>query len=76
MFRQFFHLCVVIIDKSDHVSFPRLDLFDVGNDLVVIVVIRGDGKNRHILVDQGDRTVFHLCCRVTFRVDVRNLFQF
>ena len=51
MFRQFFHLCIVIVDKSDHVSFTGLDLFDVGNDLVVIVVIRGDGKNRHVLVD-------------------------
>ena len=38
--------------------------------------MRGDEHHRHLLVDQRDRAVFHLRCRVALSVDIADLLQF
>ena len=38
-------------------------------------MVGGDENHRHILVNQGDGTVFHLGSRITFSMDVGNLLQ-
>ena len=35
----------------------------------------GNNNHRHVAVNQGNRTMFHLRCRITFSVDVTNLLQ-
>src|SRR5207249_4324515 len=60
----------------DHDPAPRFNLLDIVDHLVVDAVLDRDRDDWHVLVDQRDRTVFHLTGRVTFGVDVGELFQF
>ncbi len=57
-------------------AMPRLGLLDLADHLVVHAVADGDRQHGHLLVDQRNRAVFHFACRVTFSVDIGNLFEF
>src|SRR3954447_23356372 len=59
----------------DHRPAARLRLLDVADHLLEHVVVRGNRDDRHLLVDQRDRSVLHLARRVALGVDVRDLLQ-
>ncbi len=69
-------LAVALGRDGDHATAARLHLFDVRQHLLVDAVAGRDEHHRHVLVDQGDRTVLHLRRRIAFGVDVADLLQF
>src|SRR5688572_22529203 len=52
-----------------------LRLLNVPHHLLEDMVVRCERHDRHALIDERNRSVLHLACRVTFGMDVRNLFQ-
>ena len=70
------HLFVTFGNDRDDLSASGFDLLDIGHNFVVMAFLHSDHKNRHIFVYKGDRAVFHFCSRITFCVNVGNLFQF
>src|SRR5262245_20549380 len=38
-------------------------------------VLRRDGDDRHLCINQCNRTVFHLSSRVSFRMNIGNFFE-
>ena len=57
-------------------AFPGLDLLNVTDRLFVDAVGRGDGDNRHLLVDQGNGSVLHFGGRIPLGMDVGDLLEF
>lgn len=65
----------IFIRKDVQYTTTGAHLFDVRFQFFQQFVVRCHHDNRHIRVDQRQRTVFQLACRVGFRVDVGDLFQ-
>ncbi len=63
------------VGDGDHDAAARLDLLDLADHLVVDPVLRRDGDDGHVLVDQGDGPVLHLAGRVALCVDVADLLE-
>ena len=61
--------------QRDHRPAARLGLLDVADHLLEHVIVRRDGHDGHLLVDERDRPVLHLAGRVALGVDVRDLLQ-
>ena len=70
------HRGVALADDGQHVSAAALDLLNVGDNLVVKRIARGDDHAGHLLIDQGYRTVFHLGGGITLGVDVGDFLKF
>ena len=63
-------------DHGDHRAATRLDLFHIGHDFVVDEPLRHDEDARRLLIDQGDRAMFHFRSRIAFRMDVADFLEF
>ena len=61
-------------ERNDR-SAARLDFLHVAEHLLEHVVVRRQRDDRHLLVDERDRTVLHLAGGVALGVDVRDFFQ-
>ena len=66
---------LILAREDDHRSASRLRFLDIPDHLLEHVVVRRDRDDRHLLVDQRDRTVLHLAGRIAFGVDVGDLLQ-
>ena len=55
---------------------PRFHFLDVGNDFCVDGISGSERDHGHIVVDEGDRAVFHLGRRVSLGVDVTHFLKF
>ena len=66
---------VALVDQGDDLPAPRFHLFDIGHDLGVHRVPRGNEHHRHVLVDQRDGAVLHLGRGIPLGVDVGDLLQ-
>ena len=65
----------VEVGEDEEFAAACADFLHVGFHFVQQAVVRGNHDNGHILVHQGQRAVFQLTCRVSFGVDIGNLFQ-
>src|SRR3989449_7945029 len=65
---------ILVCDDYDP-SIPRPDFLDIAEDLLVCLILRGDHDDRHIPVDECDRTVLHLGRRISLGMDIRNFLQ-
>ena len=63
-------------DDGDDASFAGFDLLDIRHDLLVGAATWRHDDHRHLLGDEGDRSVLHLRRRVTLCVDIGYLLQF
>src|SRR5574344_1956496 len=61
---------------SQHPAVTCLHLFYIRDDLGVQLMVGGYEHDGHLGIYQGYRSVFHLCCRITFSMDITDLFQF
>lgn len=70
-----YHLVTFRDDRHDCAS-ARLDLLHVAHYLVVEVVFGCDYDARHPLVDERDRSVLHLRCRISLGMNIAYLLEF
>ena len=56
-------------------SLATLNFLHVGDDLMIELMVRGEEDYRHLGIDEGDRTVLHFGCWVTFGMDIRDLLE-
>ena len=68
-------LGVTLGGDGDDLALARLDLGNVRHHLVVNGVFQGNHDHRHILIDQGDRPVFHFRGRVSLGMDIGYFLQ-
>ena len=68
-------LRVAFGDYCDDMSATGLYLLHVGHYLLVLLVMCGYKENRHAVVDKGDRSVLHLCCRIALGMDIAYLLE-
>src|SRR5207244_12253107 len=54
------HARIPFRHHGEHPPAPRPNRFCIQDDLLINAVLRGDEDDRHEVVDQGDRAVFHL----------------
>ncbi len=55
---------IALGSDGDEAALTGADFFNVAHNLVVDPILRGNKHHRHILIDQRDRTVFHLHRRI------------
>src|SRR5574344_734808 len=67
---------VAFADDGDDACLACLDFLYVADHLLVEHIFGGYHHNRHLGVDEGDRAVFHLCCRIAFSVDIGDFLEF
>ena len=67
---------VALGDHGQNASVAALHFLHIGDNLVVELMVRSDKDNGHLLVNQGYRTVLHLCGRISFSMDVADFLQF
>ena len=60
---------------GDDGAAARLGFLHVADHLLEHVIVRRDGDDRHLLVDERDRAVLHLARRIAFGVDVGDFLQ-
>ena len=62
-------------EEGNQPSFSCPHLFDIGDDLLIDLVLGRKDNDRHLPVDQGDGPMLHLTGRISFRMDIGDLFQ-
>jgi len=62
--------------QGNHNPAPRLGLFHLTEHLFVPWIVRSNRNDRHMAIDEGDRSMFHLAGWVTFSVNVGYLLEF
>ena len=68
-------LVVAARRERDDRAAARLHLLHVADHLLEHVIVRREGDDRHLLVDERDRPVLHLAGRIALGVDVGDLLQ-
>ena len=63
-------------DYADDPALASLDFLDIAQDFFVVSATGCNHDDRHFLVDQGDRAMFHLRGGIAFCVDVGDFLQF
>ena len=69
------NLIVSLGDKGCDTSASCAYLLYIIDDFFVKAVACGDYKDRHLGVDEGDRPVLHLGCRIALGMDIGDFFQ-
>ena len=69
------HIGIALGDDADNLALASLDLLYVAEYLVIASALRSYDDHRHLLVDEGDRAVLHLRCRVALGVDVGDFLE-
>ncbi len=67
--------CVAFRRLRDPNPATRFRLLNLANHLIVDRVLKRDRQHWHLVVNQGNWTVLHLACRITFSVDVADLLE-
>ena len=75
MFGKTAYFLVSFIGNRYNPAFTAAHFLNITENLGVCAVSSSNKNNRHILVNQGNRAVFHFGCRVTLCVDIRDLFE-
>ena len=60
---------------GDDLTFPGADFLEVGQGLLVHLIVIDEEKARAFFANQGYRSVFHLSGRVAFRMDVGDFLE-
>ena len=58
------------VGQDDDAAAARLDLFHIAERFLVHRVLWEEDDNRHLLVDQGNRTVLHLPGRIALGMNI------
>ena len=69
------HVGVALGDYADDPALARLYLLDVAEHLVVVAPLGGDDHGGHLVVDECDGSVLHLCGGVALCVYVRDFLE-
>src|SRR5205807_25707 len=60
---------------STRTTAARLHFLDVADDLLVHAILRRDEHDRHQIIDERDRAVLHLGCRIPLGVDIGDFLE-
>ena len=63
---------IAVADNCNHFSVASFNFLNIGCHFFMHTRLRRDTNNRHLFIDQGNRPMLHFCCRVAFRMDIRN----
>ena len=74
MIGQGFYLSVAFGDNSNDFPLTGFDLLDIAYNLFVMSLLCRNHHNGHMLINQRNRSVFHLRCRIALSVDVGDFF--
>ena len=61
--------------QRNHLTIARLDFLNIGDDLVVHLILLRQHDHRHVFINQRNRSMLHLGGRVSLGMDVGNLLQ-
>ena len=61
--------------EGDDRRTPGFHLHQIAHRLFVQPILRRQHDHRHILIDEGDRTMLHLSRSISFGMDIRDFFQ-
>ena len=67
---------VALAHQGYHPTLAGLDFLNVGEHLLVHIIMRGDDHHGHIRIDECDGAVLHLGGRIAFGMDVGDFLQF
>ena len=68
--RQGTDILITLRDYADYPTLTGLHLLYITQDLVIVAAMRSNGYNRHLLINQCNRAVFHLGCRIALSMYV------
>ena len=65
----------ILVSKDVQLTATGANFFNVGLQFFQQFVVRRNHDNRHIGINQRQRTVFQFACGISFSVNIRDLFQ-
>ena len=67
---------VALVDDGEDATMTTDDFLEVGDDLLITLVVVGQEDYGHLFVNQGNRAVLHFGSRIAFGMDIGDLFEF